>query len=142
MTILIQNNPINIPYNLLSILPRDYQNIASTEVLFTNEDTKEITTVTPFGICDKSNNLNIVIHEDSFVEGERYTFEVRQFSTDLKYNEDTRDWCESDAGVRDTIVIFKGTALVTNFKDKDYTMNSEEFNVDTDTDSSIMKVYE
>ena len=93
-------------------------------------------------ICTATNNLVLGIHEDSFVEGERYTFEVRQFSMDLKYNEDTRDWCESDEGVRDTIVIFKGTAIVTNFEDKDYTMNSEEFNVDTDTDSSIMKVYE
>lgn len=128
--------------NVLTVIPRDYQSIASIEVVFTNEDTKVSTTVIPSAICTKTNNLVLDIAVPTFIEGERYTFDVRQFSTTLVYNKDNRNWCQSDSGLLDTTIIFKGKALVTEFEFNNYTINNNEFDVDIDTDSDIMKVYE
>ena len=110
----------NIVTNQLFILPRSYNGATATSVVFKNEDTGKFTTITPTSSGYVSNNLVLDIEVPTFKEGERYTFDVKQLTT----------------------LIFKGTALVTEYNDVNYTINNNEFIVDTDTDSNEMKVYE
>jgi len=56
----------------------------------------------------------------SFAEGDRYTFKV----------------------YKESLEIFRDTLLATQFNDTNYTINNNEFVVNTDTDSDEMKVYE
>lgn len=106
--------------NIISILPRSFSSEISTSVVFNNEDTKLDTSVTPSLIAYVSNDLQLSVEVPLFNEGERYTFEVIQGAD----------------------IIFRGTVLVTQFNDTNYTINNNEFVVDVDTDSDSIKVYE
>lgn len=110
----------NLTINELPILPRRFDADVTTTVIFRNEDTSLSTTVTPSTIAYESNDLVMSIEVPTFKEGERYTFKVMQL----------------------TDVIYKDTALVTEFNNVNYTINPAEFSVDTSTDSDIIPVYE
>lgn len=106
--------------NEISILPRRFDANLTTNVIFRNEDTSLSTTVTPYTINYDGGDLILSIEVPTFLEGERYTFKVMQL----------------------TNVIYKDTALVTEFDDVNYTINPAEFTVDTNTDSDTIPVYE
>lgn len=110
----------NKTINELPILPRRFDATVTTTVIFKNEDTSLSTTVEPSTIAYDSNDLILNIEVPAFTEGERYTFKVMQL----------------------TDVIYKDTALVTEFNSINYTINPAEFTVDTNTDSDIIPVYE
>jgi|TARA_B110000908_G_scaffold125720_1_gene147416 hypothetical protein len=112
-------NPL-ISTNIISILPRSFSSDIGTSVVFSNEDTNLDTSITPSLIAYVSNDLQLSVEVPLFKEGERYTFKV----------------------IQGTDIIFRGTVLVTQFNDTNYTINNNEFVVNTDTDSDEMKVYE
>mgnify|MGYP003667560699 CR=1 FL=1 len=116
-------NPL-LTTNTLPILPRGFDSTEDTVVVFTNEDSGLETTITPDSIGYSSNDLILDIQVPLFKEGQRYSFEVRQLL------------------VPTPSIIFKGTILVTQFNDTNYTINNNEFIVDIDTDSDSIKVYE
>ena len=89
-------------------------------IVFTNEDTSKETIIPSSLSRYVSNELVLDVLTDGFSEGERYTFEVLQ----------------------DTVLIFRGKAFVTEFTDINYSINNQEFQIDTDTDSNELKVYE
>ena len=110
----------NITTNELPILPRRFDANVATTVIFINEDTSLSTTVTPSAIGYSSNDLILSIEVPLFTEGQRYFFKVMQLND----------------------LIYKDTALVTEFNNVNYTINPAEFVIDTDTDSDIIPVYE
>ena len=110
----------NITTNELPILPRRFDANVATTVIFINEDTSLSTTVTPSAIAYSSNDLILSVEVPLFTEGQRYAFEVKQL----------------------TDVIYKDTALVTEFNNVNYTINPAEFTVDTNTDSDTIPTYE
>lgn len=112
-------NPL-ISTNIISILPRSFSSEIGTSVVFNNQDTNLDTTITPSLIAYVSNDLQLSLEVPLFKEGERYVFKVLQGAN----------------------IIFRGTVLVTQFNDTNYTINNNEFVVNTDTDSDEMKVYE
>ena len=103
------------------VLPRGYDFSVSTSVIFTNEETSSETTIFPVSIGTIGNNLEIDLKVPDFTEGQRYTFEVWQDEVSL---------------------IYRGVAFVTEFKNDNYTINNNEFVIDTSTDSDSIKVYE
>jgi len=116
MNIIIPNtNPVT-----LSILPRRYDPSVAVSILFKNEDTNKQTTIVSSNSRYISNELALDIDATNFAEGQRFTFEVLQ-------------------GVN---IVFRGKAFVTTQNDTNYTINNNEFVVNTDTDSDEMKVYE
>ena len=112
-------NP-NLATNSLSILPRGFDVEVSVAIVFTNEDTSKETIIPSSLSRYVSNELVLDVLTDGFSEGERYTFEVLQ----------------------DTVLIFRGKAFVTEFTDINYSINNQEFQIDIDTDSNELKVYE
>ena len=112
-------NPNTNPVTL-SILPRRYDANVAVSILFKNEDTNKQTTIVSDNSRYISNELALDIDATVFNEGQRYNFEVLQ-GIDL---------------------IFRGKAIVTAQNDINYTINNNEFVVNTDTDSDEMKVYE
>ena len=112
-------NPNTDPVTL-SILPRRYDDNVAVSILFKNEDTNKETAILSDNSRYISNELALDIDASDFTEGQRYTFEVLQ-------------------GID---VIFRGKAFVTSQNDINYTINNNEFVVDTDTDSDEIKVYE
>ena len=63
--------------------------------------------------------MQLSVEVPLFKEGERYTFKV----------------------IQGTDIIFRGTVLVTQFNDTNYTINNNEFVVDVDTDSDSKLKY-
>jgi len=112
-------NPL-LTNNILSILPRGYDSNVAVTVVLTDDDTREITNVIPSQISYISNDMLMTVQTPSLIEGDRLSFEVKQVEE----------------------IIFRGTIFVTQFNDTNYTINNDEFVVDTDTDSDSMKVYE
>jgi hypothetical protein len=115
-------NPL-LATNTVSVLPREiYTDIGVTlsTLVFVNEDTDLVTTIVPSSVDIVSNDLVFSIEVPDFKEGERYTFKA------LKLTEE----------------VFRGTVLVTQYNDTNYTMNNNEFVIDTNTDSDSIKVYE
>mgnify|MGYP006108558841 FL=1 len=110
----------NITTNELPILPRKFDANVATTVIFINEDTSLSTTVTPSTIAYSGNDLILSIEVPNLIEGQRYSFKVKQL----------------------TDVIYKDIALVTEFNSINYTINPAEFTVDTNTDSDIIPTYE
>lgn len=91
-----------------------------TVLVFDKKDTNEVAYVIPDAVEMISNQMVITFKGVSFTEGDRYTFKV----------------------YKESLEIFRDTLLVTQFNNTNYTINNEEFIVDTDTDSDSMKVYE
>ena len=112
-------NP-NIAEQSISILPRGYDALLPTAIVFTNEDTAKETIIPSEQTRYISNELVLDLLTDIFSEGERYTMEVLQ----------------------NTALIFRGKAFVTEFTDINYSINNQEFQIDIDTDSNELKVYE
>jgi hypothetical protein len=112
-------NP-NLATNSLIILPRGFDVEVPVAIVFTNEDTSKETIIPSSLSRYVSNELVLDVLTDGFSEGERYTFEVLQ----------------------DTSLIFRGKAFVTEFTDVTYSINNQEFQIDIDTDSNELKVYE
>ena len=104
----------------MPILPRSYDSNVAVTVVLTDDDTREVTNITPSLISYLSNDMLITIQTPSLIEGDRLSFEVKQVEE----------------------IIFRGTIFVTQFNDTNYTINNDEFVVDTDNDSDSMKVYE
>ncbi len=140
-------NP-NLATNTISVLPRktysegdiseDYsvrvnsdegiiESLECTEVILQetffvlrNEDTNEKSTVLVDKVVISGNQLDFVISGFTFKEGERYTFKIYKMEEE----------------------IFSGIILVTEFDQDNYTINNNEFVIDTDTDSDSIPVYE
>ena len=112
-------NP-NEATNSISIHPRGFDTLIPVAVVFTNEDTTKETIIPSTDSRYVSNELVLDVLTDGFSEGERYTFEVLQ----------------------DTALIFRGKAFVTEFTNNNYSINNQEFQIDIDTDSNELKVYE
>ncbi len=128
--------------NSLYILPRDYQNIASVQIVFTNEVTNEETVLEPVDIYNDSNNLQLDIEFLFLKEGERYSFVVQQYAL-LDYDSVNKIWSTPDIPL-DTptyVDVFRGQALVTSFESENYTINKDEFVIDNNTDSDEKPVY-
>jgi hypothetical protein len=106
--------------NSLSIHPRGFDSLEPVAIVFTNEDTTKETIIPSSLSRYVSNELVLDVLTDGFSEGERYTFEVLQNAT----------------------IIFRGKAFVTEFTDINYSINNQEFQIDVDTDSDELKVYE
>ena len=106
--------------NSISIHPRGFDSLVPVAVVFTNEDTSKETIIPSTDSRYVSNELVLDVLTDGFSEGERYTIEVLQ----------------------DTALIFRGKAFVTEFTDINYSINNQEFQIDIDTDSDELKVYE
>tara|TARA_R110002074_G_scaffold98263_1_gene212719 strand:+ start:655 stop:1005 length:351 start_codon:yes stop_codon:yes gene_type:complete len=104
----------------LSIHPRGFDSAVSVAIVFTNEDTSKETIIPSSDSRYISNELVLDLLTDGFSEGERYTFEVMQ----------------------NTSIIFRGKAFITEFTDINYSINNQEFQIDIDTDSNELKVYE
>jgi len=103
------------------------ESLECTEVIFQetffvlrNEDTNEKSIVLVDKVVISGNQLDFVISGFTFKEGERYTFKI--------YNIEEE--------------IFRGIILVTEFDQDNYTINNNEFVIDTDTDSDSIPVYE
>ena len=140
-------NP-NLATNTISVLPRktysegniseDYsvrvnsdegiiESLECTEVIFQetffvlrNEDTNEKSIVLVDKVIVSGNQLDFFISGFTFKEGERYTFKIYKIEEE----------------------IFSGIILVTEFDQDNYTINNNEFVIDTDTDSDSIPVYE
>lgn len=91
-----------------------------TVLVFYKKDTNEVTYIIPNSVEMISNQMVIKFKGVSFAEGDRYTFKV----------------------YKESLEIFRDTLLATQFNDTNYTINNDEFVVDTDNDSDSMKVYE
>ena len=71
-------NP-NIAEQSISILPRGYDALLPTAIVFTNEDTAKETIIPSEQTRYISNELVLDLLTDIFSEGERYTMEVLLF---------------------------------------------------------------
>ena len=122
-------NP-TLTVNKLHILPRDYQDIAQSQFVFTNEETKEEVIVVPTEIKVNSNDIEFSIESPPFEEGERYSFNLVQFA-DMDYDKDTKVW--SDRDVPDIypteVIVYRGQAFITEFSSDNYTINKDKFTV-------------
>ena len=112
-------NP-NLAEQSISILPRGFDALVPVAIVFTNEDTRKEIIIPSENSRYISNELVLDLLTDIFSEGERYTIEVLQ----------------------DTALIFRGKAFITAFTDINYSINNQEFQIDIDTDSNELKVYE
>ncbi len=105
--------------NTLRILPRSYDQSVDITVNIVNEESKAVQSLTASSHSLIKNELN-VLFDLEVSEGQRYSFKLLQGALE----------------------IFRGQILCTSFNDEDYTINNNEFTVDTDTDSEEFKVYE
>tara|TARA_R100000951_G_C2646912_1_gene182852 strand:- start:164 stop:598 length:435 start_codon:yes stop_codon:yes gene_type:complete len=91
-----------------------------TVLVLNNEDSDEATYIIPNSVELISNQLVLTIKSPSLKEGQRYSFRIYKMSEE----------------------IFRGLILVTEFEQDNYTINNNEFVIDTDTDSDSIPVYE
>jgi hypothetical protein len=105
--------------NEIAILPRSYNSLVNLQVKLKYEDSDR--ELTPLVSNDAIVGNNLVFNIDGvYLEGQRYTLTV---------NQDGKN-------------IFRGKILVTEFGQDNYTINNNEFVIDTDTDSDSIPVYE
>lgn len=116
MNIINPNNQINF----IKIIPRSYDEALAVRILLRNEDTNAIIDTNSISSNVIGNELDLAINHEPFIEGQRFQLTVEQ----------------------DGKTIFKGKVLVTSLNSDNYTINNNEFQIDTDTDSNELKVYE
>ena len=105
--------------NEIVILPRSYDSSAPLNVVLKYEDSDK--RLTPLVSNDAIVGNNLVFNiNGTYLEGQRYTLTVDQNGKN----------------------IFRGLILVTEFEQDNYTINNNEFVIDTDTDSDSIPVYE